>query len=704
VRVDVGAGRILRRPWTWAVLAAVAAFAFLGFRVWSQVRTVLSPQFADVSYSVPAAPRLIAGPGETVYRIDPTASQAGYQATEKIAFSPSHRVTGTTNGIAGDIALNASNPATSRVGEIVINLEELHSDNSLRDARLRAAFLSSHAYPLARFDTTGISGLPASIIDGQAYTFTLNGNLTVKTIVAPVSWQVQATVRQGRLTGTATTTIKQSTFRIGPISIPGLVTTGDDVTLTLRLQASDPSRYSIPDVIAAPARAHGNGGPSFAKYVQPVLEQSCASCHNTGQVGAAHWLLQSAADASKFADGIRVVTQAKFMPPWPASGVGIPLAHPATLDPKTIDLIARWAAAGGRLDVPASTPIHPAANSAGPQPRRDLVLKMPQPYLGTTAVTNDYRCFVLDPHFSAPTFVTGYTVVPDQVAEIHHAQVFHVGAAAAAANVAAQGRDGRPGYSCYGGPFVGRLRGGVSSFTGEPGLIAGWAPGQQPVIFPDAAGILMQPGDVLVLQIHYHYDNAPTPDQTVLALQTSPGTAPVKPIEIVNPIGPVEIPCAPGATAPLCDRNAALQADLQTYGPTGGVEQALLGLCGQTVDGLAAGFDGIAHSSCDTRVPISGQLVSVFGHMHTLGQSIRLTLDPQSANPTVLLDIPTWNFDWQMNYGLATPMHVTAGQTVRMDCSWDRSLDPNRAERYILFAPGTEDEMCFSTYAIIPDG
>jgi hypothetical protein len=56
-----------------------------------------------------------------------------------------------------------------------------------------------------------------------------------------------------------------------------------------------------------------------------------------------------------------------------------------------------------------------------------------------------------------------------------------------------------------------------------------------------------------------------------------------------------------------------------------------------------------------------------------------------------------------MNYGLQTPVHVTAGQPVRMQCSWDRSLDPTRQPKYIVFAEGTEDEMCFGTYALIPD-
>src|SRR5882724_10287674 len=111
----------------------------------------------------------------------------------------------------------------------------------------------------------------------------------------------------------------------------------------------------------------------------------------------------------------------------------------------------------------------------------------------------------------------------------------------------------------------------------------------------------------------------------------------------------------------------------------------------------------LPHSSCTTTVPESGLIVGAMGHMHTLGKSFRLTLDPGTPKQKVLLDIPVWNFDWQMNYEFAKPIHVTAGEQVLMQCSWDRSLDPNRPQKYIVFAEGTEDEMCFSTYAIIPD-
>ena len=246
----------------------------------------------------------------------------------------------------------------------------------------------------------------------------------------------------------------------------------------------------------------------------------------------------------------------------------------------------------------------------------------------------------------------------------------------------------------------------MPGFNGQAGLIAGWVPGQDPVIYPDNSGILMQPGDALVLQVHYHYYDVPTPDRTTVSIQTDPGTDNFKNIDIINPIGPVEIPCMPGVSAPLCDRDAALADDANLYGPIGSyAESGLLALCGKTADELAANFqNGVAHTSCDYTVPESGTIVSVFGHEHTLGQTFRFTLDPDTASPTVLLDIPRWNFDWQMNYGLAQPIHVTAGQKIRMDCSWDRAADPNRAPKYIVFAEGTEDEMCFGTYAIIPDG
>jgi hypothetical protein len=243
------------------------------------------------------------------------------------------------------------------------------------------------------------------------------------------------------------------------------------------------------------------------------------------------------------------------------------------------------------------------------------------------------------------------------------------------------------------------------NFSIQPGLIAGWVPGQDPVIFPHNSGVLMMPGDKLVFQLHYHYAKQPVPDSSFVSVQLDKATRSIAPIDIVNPLAPVEIPCPAGVNTPLCDRNAALEEVHRLYGGAGtGTANGLHALCGTSPSALAARTrGGVSYSDCTERVPEDGRIVSVFGHMHTMGSTFRMTLDPGEDAEQVLLDIPTWNFNWQMNFELSKPIHVKAGQKIKIECSWDRATDPNRSPRYIVFAEGTEDEMCFATYAIIPD-
>jgi len=171
---------------------------------------------------------------------------------------------------------------------------------------------------------------------------------------------------------------------------------------------------------------------------------------------------------------------------------------------------------------------------------------------------------------------------------------------------------------------------------------------------------------------------------------------------IQNPVGPVEIPCDPGVKAKLCDRTAALKDTIERYGSS--TETGLLFFCQHSKEELQALYaDGVAKSSCAWPISGDGTITGVTGHMHTLGKSIRMTVNKGKPDEKVLLDVPQWNFDWQMNYQLETPLRVKAGDSVTIECSWDRSIDPNRPPRYIMFAEGTEDEMCFGTYSFIPD-
>ena len=312
----------------------------------------------------------MAGNGETVYRIDPTQSSVTYGVDENVVGQTANHATGTTNGIAGDLAIDASDPSSSRVGKIVINLEQLHSDNNLRDATIRKNYLASEANPLATFTTTSITGLPATLTEGKTYHFTLNGDLTVKGIDRAGQLADHRVVPGRQAHGHRHHHGQDVDLRRRPHQ-PGRP--GEHQRLGVaHLQAGGARPLQVHR--ARPDRRAGLGPPQRSGAVvqdgggaDPGA--NCASCHAPGQVGAAHWQLATAADASKVADGLRVVTQAKYMPPWPASSLGVPLLHSKAMSPADISAVAAWANAGGKLDEPADTPIKPSDGpSRAPSP------------------------------------------------------------------------------------------------------------------------------------------------------------------------------------------------------------------------------------------------------------------------------------------------------------------------------------------------
>lgn len=685
---------------TTIMVVLVLAAGGAAYAYWSMNRVDSSV----VYFSVPDAPRLTAnGPDQTVYRIDASRSSVTYEATEKLA-GADHTANGTTKGIAGDILIDDANPSASQVGQMVVNVQQLTSDQKLRDARIRHDFLESDRYPLANFTTKSISGLPDEIVDGTQYKVTLDGDLTVKTTTAPATLEATASRANGELKITASTTVKMSTFKVGPINLIGLVSTGDDVKLTFDLTAPEASKVGDKSQLAwQPSQAQqvaSGPSPSFAREVQPILEESCASCHQPNGPGASIWQLETAGDASKVANGLGLVVQSRYMPPWLATDKGIPLQHSPVLSDDQVNTIARWASAGGQLDVDPSTPVKASVDNY-PRPRADQVLTADAPYQGSTDLTNDYRCFVLDPGITQTKVITGYEFQPDQVPVVHHALVYKLDAKQMEQVRKRDADDPGTGYECFGG--VGG--GDIPSPTGAGGgteLVAGWAPGNQPALFPEGSGLVMEPGEFFVIQIHYHFAHNAPADRSRLVLQYGDkDVSSYDRIRVNTYLAPAEIPCLPDQSGPLCDRNnviAQLQAD---YGPGAPlIANGLNLICGTTPQQLGVLDGTIARASCTRRVSQRGEIISVLGHMHEIGKTFRMTLNPGTPEEKILLDIDRWDFNWQLNYAPVEKIELKRGDTIKVECSWDRSLvKPGTEPRYVTWNEGTEDEMCYSTVA-----
>lgn len=171
---------------------------------------------------------------ETTYKLVPGESKVTYEVGETF-LNQNNRYNlakGVTTQVTGEIYGDKSNPAAARIGAIQIDISQFKSDNDRRDSYIRNNGLQSTKYPLAKFTPTKIDALPATYQEGSEVNFKITGDLTIKETTRPVTWTVTSKLTGTTLSGQATTEILMSDFKVGPISILGILNTEDKIQLT----------------------------------------------------------------------------------------------------------------------------------------------------------------------------------------------------------------------------------------------------------------------------------------------------------------------------------------------------------------------------------------------------------------------------------------------------------------------------------------
>jgi hypothetical protein len=438
--------------------------------------------------------------------------------------------------------------------------------------------------------------------------------------------------------------------------------------------------------------------PSFTRDVAPLISDKCTGCHRTG--GIAPFPLVTAKQISAKAPMIAAAVGSRVMPPWPPGRrspgyVGQPSR---TLTAAQRATIVAWAKAGGRIDGPARAPRKPER----PQVRAGetlLDLRMPVAYRPSAAkgVTDDYRCFLVDPKQDRDVFVTSARIVPGQTKVVHHVILFRTSPAQVGAARDLDASSPGPGWSCFGGTGLPLGDGDLASSLNDANWVAAWAPGWGGSRLPDSTGVPLLAGSRLVMQVHYNLLNGRAPDRSRALLTVAPASAGFEPLRTLLLPAPVELACAKGEKSPLCDRTAALFDLSRKYGSQSAfVPAGLLLLC----RGTASDPRPTATSTCDRRISAPTTIHVVAGHMHLLGSSIRIELNPGTPTARVLLDIPRWDFHWQNAYTLARAAAAGPGDVVRVTCRFDVGKRAHGAHgaratpRYVLWGEGTTDEMC----------
>jgi hypothetical protein len=406
----------------------------------------------------------------------------------------------------------------------------------------------------------------------------------------------------------------------------------------------------------------------YHQDAKAVLDRYCVNCHQAG--GIAPFSLSDYASAKAHAGAIHEEVEEGNMPPWLASDDSTEVRYSRKMRPEDKQVLLDWVHDGALEGDPAarSRITVPPADMPAP-PRKDLLLDMGVAYQPNKNLSDDYRCFIIDPGPGGtgglPTerFAQATAIIPGSAALVHHVIIFEVPASQVAAARNKDAAEAGPGYTCFGGPGVGGRK-----IEDQPQMITGWAPGGVPTRLQSDEGVLLRKGSVFVMQVHYNLSNfSGQTDRTVahLELADKPPANQVLLVPIADP-DRLKIPAG--------EKDAS-----QTIVVPAQYILSALKLPGSELT-----------------------IVSDAPHMHLLGKSIQTSIDGKP-----LIDIPAWDFHWQQSYFFQKPVVVRGNQSIFLECHYDNSAENQpfvngmrQKPRDVSWGEGTFDEMCLTFLGI----
>ena len=400
--------------------------------------------------------------------------------------------------------------------------------------------------------------------------------------------------------------------------------------------------------------------PTFNKEVVRIMQTSCQSCHHPGDI--APFSLMSYKEARPWAAAIREAVLMKKMPPWkPQAGCGEFLDERG-LTQDEIKTIVAWVDGGAPEGAAADAPAPIQFSDSWPQGEPDFVADMNVDYTPPQG-KDTYRCFsVPAASLRGDRFIQGLDVRPGNRKIVHHVIAY---ADPGGKSVALDEKDPGPGYSCFGGPGFSISLSPSDILAGKAIMLGGWAPGSRGYFAPESTGIKMAgaAADRVVLQVHYHPTGEPETDHTSAGFYFAK-----KPVS---------------------------------------KSLLLLPLVNQTFTIPAGAKNHEVTASFDVPSLLTGKLVGVTPHMHLLGKQIKVEMTPPGGQPQCLVNIPSWDFNWQGSYLYKNAIAATAGSRIKLTCIYDNSTDnpfqPNNPPKPVRWGEETTDEMALAFLAFTLD-
>ena len=383
--------------------------------------------------------------------------------------------------------------------------------------------------------------------------------------------------------------------------------------------------------------------PTFTKDVAPILYKSCVTCHRSGEIGPMP--LVSYQDARPWAKAIKHQVSTRVMPPWGADPQHGRFKNDRSLSEREIATIASWADAGAPKGNDSDLPSLPAFASGWTRGQPDIILEMPVDFEVPAEGQVDVTDFYVKAPFTDDMFVKALEIRPGAPQAVHHAGVYIVERLPVGASlvngriISAEGKQ--------------MSRSDIARASGQSGRdendkLLSFVPGRGYEEYQLGAGQRIKAGSYINFYMHYQPTGQPEKDRTRIGLYLAKGSQEVT-HQIYHGLG------AAGPTTYIVDGKmlGSLKSD-----------DDLPPIPPYVDDWKVVSVHAITE-------PVT--LHGLTPHLHLRGKSMKYTLVLPDGREEILLNVPKYDFNWQVYYELETPKRIPAGSKVVVTTLFDNS-------------------------------
>ena len=407
---------------------------------------------------------------------------------------------------------------------------------------------------------------------------------------------------------------------------------------------------------------------TFTHDVAPILYKHCVACHHPNDIAPMSLLTYK--DARPWAASIKQAVVSGKMPPWKADPHFGKWSNDPRLSDAEIAAIKAWTEGEKLEGEPKEMPAVPSFPDGWKIGKPDAVIAIPEHKLEGTG-PDEYTYVTVPTNFTEDRWIVAAELRPGNRRVVHHAHVFVVEKQEEPKSADRKKDDPQAEYVRWlqvhqgslewvrpEAPVIdngcsvddnGRFPGQKSSDLGS--LISSYLPGRAPDVYPSGTARKIPAGSTLNFQIHYsHTTGKPEVDATSVGL-------------IFAKEPPKEI-----------SRRIDLSNNMFIV-PAGDPDHPV--------------------SECHT-FDKDVLITSLTPHMHLRGKSMRIVADLPGGEKQTLLNVPNYNFNWQITYRAQDPIFLPKGTRIEILAAFDNSannpLNPDPTKT-IRWGSASESEM-----------